>query len=126
MQPPGNRAHLYEGFIRQGGDAAQRLFHGRGRLGPLGSDDFQLQTDGGQHLAHAGMQFPAKPLPFAFDQANGLAAAAVPPLAGAGGKIPLDMLQLEVVSQQVIVNEHQPGSPLMACIIVRFGELRAD
>jgi hypothetical protein len=127
MQSPGNGSHLLKGFIRQGGDAAQRLFHGRGRLRGLGSYDFQLQPDGGQHLAHAGMQFPAKTLPLAFDLDDGLAAAPVPLLAGAGRKIPLDMLQPEVVPQQIALDEHQSGSLLLVpSIILRFVKLHAD
>ena len=49
--------------------------------GQFGGDHFELQADGGQRLADAGVQFAAQPLPFHLDLAYGFAPAApAPPL----------------------------------------------
>src|ERR1035438_9789515 len=79
MQPPGNLANLFQGVRREDGDTAQRLRDiGWGRW-QFGGDEFQLQADGGQRLAGAGVQFAPQSLAFHLNLADRPAPAAPAP-----------------------------------------------
>jgi hypothetical protein len=71
--------------------------HQRRRVGQVRGDDLELQADGGQHLSHAGVQFPAQALPFEIDLAHGPAPDAAAPVPGEAGKIALGELQPEIM-----------------------------
>src|ERR1019366_9333274 len=80
MQPPGDVADLLHGVRGESGDAVQGLADLAGGGGEFRGDDFQLQADGGQHLAGAGVQFAPQSLAFHLNLADGFAAAATAPL----------------------------------------------
>jgi hypothetical protein len=76
VKPAAYGAHLVEGVGGEGADAAQRLLDGRGRIGKLAVDDFELNADGGEKLSDAGVELAAEALALALDLADGASSGA--------------------------------------------------
>ena len=80
-----------------------------GRIGNLRRHDFQLKTDGGQHLAHSGVQFAAQALPVQFDlaQRRAPAATAGPAATYDIGEVTFNGLESEAMPQKASVHAQQ-------------------
>ena len=94
LEPVGERADLSEGVGDQAGDAFEGLTDGAGRIGELHFDGFDLEADGGERLADAGMEIAAEALALQLKLMDGAAGEAA--LAHAAGKRPLSLREPEV------------------------------
>jgi hypothetical protein len=81
----------------------------RRRIEEVRGGDLELEADGGQHLSHAGVEFPAQALPFEIDLAHGCAPDAAAPVPDEAGKIALGELQPEIMPQPAALQVEQPG-----------------
>src|SRR5581483_7294270 len=71
VEPPGDPTDLFEGLAREGRDAVKGLTGGVVGGGEAAGDDFHLDADRGQELAHAGMQLAGEAQALAFDLPDG-------------------------------------------------------